>query len=56
MKYRELIEEAKRELDEEIKATAKEEIKERLAEILETEAVLAEMRKQLEAKLDGDIG
>ncbi len=56
MKYRELVEEAEAELLQKQRDIAMEEIKERLSEIQETVAVLAKMRKQLEAKLDDDIG
>ncbi len=55
MNYREIVEEAKAELNDEIKTAAKDEVKELLREIAQTELVLEEMKKQLEAKLDADI-
>jgi len=55
VKYRELIEEAKREIEEEAKRCAIDEIKERLEEIKETEICLAEMRTAYERLLDEQV-
>lgn len=52
MKYRELIDEAKREIEEEARRCAVAEIKERLEEMKETEICLAEMRAAYEKLLD----
>lgn len=55
MKYREVLEDARKELVEEKREMAKEEIKERLREIELARESLDMMETQLEEMLDGDI-
>jgi len=55
MRYRELIDEAKREIEEETRRCAVAAIKERLEELGETEKCLAEMRAAYEKLLDGQV-
>jgi DNA-binding transcriptional regulator GbsR (MarR family) len=55
MKYREVLEDAKKELQEEKREMAKEEIKERLREIELARESLDTMEAQLEEMLDADL-